>query len=135
MRYAAEIHIDAPAERVWAILTDGSAWPEWEPNVTKLEGTITSGGKITVHTKLSDQAFPVSVDLQPHSRMTWSGGMPLGLFKGVRTFEVSERGESTHVAVHEQFSGLMLPIMRRMMPDLQPSFDAFVTALKARAET
>lgn len=134
MKYAASTVIVAPPEDVWKVLTHGSTWTEWEPNVTKLEGTIEDGGSVTVHTKLSDQAFPVKVTLDAPRRMTWTGGMPLGLFRGVRTFSLTEVEEATRVDVEENFSGPLLFLMRRMMPDLQPSFDDFVVALKERVE-
>ena len=31
--------VDAPAERVWTILTDTERWPEWGPSVTAVEST------------------------------------------------------------------------------------------------
>src|ERR1035438_4081913 len=39
------------------------------------------------------RVFPVTVtDFDPPARLRFSGGMPLGLFRGVRTFEVSPGG-------------------------------------------
>ena len=135
MEYRAQTRIDAPATAVWAVLTDVAAWPTWEPNVTKVEGTVAAGADITVHTRLSDRAFPVAVSaLDAPRQMQWTGGMPLGLFRGVRTFTLTESEGCTEVAVHEVFSGPLLFLMRRMMPDLQPSFDDFVRSLKARVE-
>jgi hypothetical protein len=67
--------------------------------------------------------------------MTWSGGMPLGLFKGVRTFTLSPQGnESTKFTVREEYTGPMLPMIWRSMPDLGPSFEKFAVGLKNRAE-
>lgn len=135
MKYHAATHVDAPVDAVWATLTDGPAWPSWEPNVTALDGTIAPGERITVHTTLSDQAFPVTVAFpEPGRVMTWTGGMPLGLFRGVRTFALRPADGGTQVEVTEVFTGLLRPIMARVMPDLQPSFDAFVAALAARVE-
>jgi hypothetical protein len=36
--------------------------------------------------------------------------------------------------MREEYSGPMLPLIWRSMPDLQPSFDKFAAGLKARAE-
>jgi hypothetical protein len=42
------------------------------------------------------RAFPVTVkEFSPGERMVWSGGMPLGLFRGVRTFTLTQEGGST----------------------------------------
>jgi hypothetical protein len=68
-------------------------------------------------------------------RMVWTGGMPLGLFKGERTFTLTPRGESVEFAMREEFSGLLSGLIAKSIPDLQPDFEAFARALKARAES
>ena len=102
-----------------------------------MDGLIGPGEKVTVHAKLSPgRAFPVTVaEFVPMARMVWSGGMPLGLFKGERTFTLTP-GSSGQVEFHmrEVFSGLLSPLIERSIPNLQPAFDEFAAALKARAE-
>ena len=67
--------------------------------------------------------------------MVWTGGMPLGLFKGERTYTLEPKSDgSVAVTTSEVFSGLISPLITRSMPDLQPSFDEFVGALKKRSE-
>jgi hypothetical protein len=81
------------------------------------------------------RAFPVKVtEFAPAERMVWSGGMPLGLFKGVRTFTLAPEDGATRFAMREEYTGSMLPLVWRSMPDLQPSFEQFAAGLKARAE-
>ena len=137
MEFSAEITISAPAETIWAILTDAPKYPEWDPNMDRLEGTVAPGEKITAHTKISDRAFPVTVsEFVPNKTMTWSSGMPLNAFKGARTFILTDNGDGTvHVSVRELFSGWMLPLIGRTIPDLSPTFVQFVEGLKQRAET
>jgi hypothetical protein len=68
--------------------------------------------------------------------MVWSSGVPLGLFKGARTFTLTPMdGGKTSVTVEEIFTGLLLPLIGRTIPDLQPSFNNFVEGLKQRAES
>jgi len=133
--FEASTDIHAPAERVWAILTDGTTYPSWDSGVTRVEGRIADGERITVHSEVAPgRAFPVRVTVRPPDEMTWSGGMPLGLFRGVRTFRVVPDGGVTRLTMREEYGGLLEGMMWRTMPDLQPSFDRFVTGLKARAE-
>jgi hypothetical protein len=73
-------------------------------------------------------------ELTPGQGMVWSGGMPLGLSKGVRTYRVAPEGEGRRFTMREQYSGPLLPLIWRSMPDLQPSFDRFARGLKARVE-
>lgn len=129
--------IQAPAETIWKILTDGSRWTEWNSTVSKLEGRIALGEKVIVSVKANPgRAFPLTVTefAAPH-RMVWSGGMPLGLFTGARTYTLTPRGDgSTEFTMHEQFTGLLAPLIGKSIPDLQPSFDEFARCLKAHAE-
>jgi hypothetical protein len=66
--------------------------------------------------------------------MEWSGGMPLGLFKGVRTFTLSAEDGGTRFTMREEYTGPLLPLIWRSMPDLGPSFEQFARGLKAKAE-
>ena len=86
--YDAAATIEAPPETIWALLTDAPAYAEWDSGVRRVEGSIAPGEKIKVVSEANPKrAFGVQVtEFSPGERMTWSGGMPLGLFKGVRTF-------------------------------------------------
>ena len=134
--FAVSTVINASPEAVWAILTDGAKWTAWNPTIEKVVGVIEPGAKLKVFTKLSPgRAFPVRVsELVPPGRMVWTGGMPLGLFRGVRTYTLAPVAGGVEFAMREEFSGLLAPLITRSIPDLQPSFDAFAAALKARAE-
>jgi hypothetical protein len=134
--YEATSVIDAPPERVWAVLVDAGAYPTWDSGVDKVDGRLAPGEKITVHAAVSaGRAFPVKVtDFRSDSGMTWTGGMPLGLFRGVRTFTLTPRGDATEFRVREEYTGPLLPLIWRSMPDLAPSFEQFATGLKQRVE-
>ena len=137
MEYRTETTINAPAETVWSILMDGASFPEWDPGTIRIEGTIADGEKITAYSQLSpDRAFPVTVTMvEPGRQMTWHSGMPLGLFKGVRTFTLTpQEGGTTHFSMREKFSGIMLPIIGRTIPNMTDTFNTFAQGLKARAE-
>lgn len=136
MHYEASTSIDAPAEAVWAILMDTARYPEWDPYCEKIEGQPALGAKLRAYSKLSPgRAFRLKVtQLDQAQRMKWSGGMPLGLFKGERTFTLSEQGGATAVTVREEFSGPMLRLIGKSIPDMTDAFAQFVAGLKQRAE-
>lgn len=130
--------IDASPEVVWKILTDAPGYPEWDPGMDRIEGSIVQGEKVKVYTKLSPgRAFPAKVtDFVPNELMTWVGGMPLGLFKGVRTFKLASQGNgSTEFSMREEFSGPLLPLIGRSIPDLSSAFEDFAVGLKNKAES
>lgn len=67
--------------------------------------------------------------------MMWYSSMPLGMFKGERTFTLTPiSGNRTQFDVREQFTGWMLPIIGRTIPDLTETFEAHAQGLKQRAE-
>jgi hypothetical protein len=134
--YEAAATIAAPPETVWAILIDAPAYAQWDSGVRQVEGRIAPGEKIKVVSEANPgRAFPVKVtEFEPGRSMVWSGGMPLGLFKGVRTFTLAPEGGATRFTMREEYTGPLLPMIWRSMPDLGPSFERFARGLKAKAE-
>ncbi len=62
--------------------------------------------------------------------------MPFGLFKGIRRFSLTEQGDGqTLFHLKETFSGPMLALIGKTIPDMTEPFEAFVKGLKARAES
>ena len=82
------------------------------------------------------RSFPVKVTaFEPAARLEFTGGMPLGLFKGVRTYTLAPRpGAMTEFVVREEYTGPLLGLIWRSMPDLGPSFQQFADGLKQRVE-
>jgi len=134
--YESSALIDARPEAIWVVLTDAPGYADWDSGVLRVEGRIAPQEKVKVVSEANPKrAFPVKVtEFAPGERMTWSGGMPLNLFKGVRTFTLSPEGPATRFTMREEYSGPMLPLIWRSMPDLGPSFEQFASGLKARAE-
>ena len=135
--YEASTQINRPADAVWAILVDGSNWPNWDSGVDGVSGTIAAGQTVTIRSKVAPgRTFPVKITtFAPGSSLVFTGGMPLGLFKGVRTYTLAPApGGGTNLKVREEYSGPLVSMMWRSMPDLGPSFTQFATGLKRRAE-
>ncbi len=138
LEYKTAIEIDAPAAVVWEILLDTATWQEWDPYCDRIEtsGPLSVGAKVKAFTKLSPgRAFGVKVTtLDPEQRMVWTGGMPLGLFKGERTYALRGQGETTIFNMREVFSGPMLGLIAKSIPDMSEAFHEFAVGLKERAE-
>jgi hypothetical protein len=135
--YEAKATITAEPSAIWSILTDAPGYASWDSGVRSVDGQIVPGGRIKVVSEANPgRSFPVRVtEFEPGRRMTWSGGMPLGLFRGVRTFTLEPDGNGrTEFTVREEYTGPLLPVIWRSMPDLGPSFKQFAEGLKARAE-
>jgi hypothetical protein len=134
--FEASSTIRATPVAIWSVLADGAGYAGWDSGVDAVEGAVALGATITVRSKAAPgRAFPVRVtEFAPGQRMVWSGGMPLGLFRGVRTFTLAPGGGSTRFTVREEYTGPLLPLIWRSMPDLGPSFSRFADGLKARVE-
>ncbi len=135
--YEATTRIKATPDAIWKVLVDGAAYPNWDSGVVSVEGAIAAGERIKVVSEVSPKrAFPVRVTgFEPAESMTWTGGMPLGLFRGVRTFTLFPAAKaSTRFTMREEYTGPLAPLIGRSIPDLGPSFERFATGLKRRVE-
>jgi uncharacterized protein YndB with AHSA1/START domain len=76
--------ISAPPEHVWSVLVDGASYRAWNPEIVGIDGELARGARITAHVRLGDGAVRKVgervVEFDPPRRMTWVGGLPLGLF-------------------------------------------------------
>jgi hypothetical protein len=130
-----EVSIQSPPERIWTLLTDTQGFPRWNSTVSAIDGEIRDGQRIRIHVPGTARTFtPLISDVVADTRMTWTGGFA-PLFKGVRTFELTRQpGGSTTFSMEERFSGLMLPLVGRAMPDFAPVFERYAADLKQEAE-
>jgi len=135
-KYSAAISIQASPEAIWTILTDAAGYPRWDKTMERIGGQLALGETVKFQTRLSAQAFPVKVTaFEPGRRMVLTGGLPFGLFKSERTHALTP-GPAGQTTFHteEVFSGLLLPLFGRNIPDLSENFQGFVAALKQAAE-
>ena len=135
--YTLKKTIAAGADTIWEILSDAAAYPLWNSTVVSLDGQIAVGNQIKlVSTANPKRAFKLNVtEMEPPRRMVWADGMPLGLFKGERTYTLTPDGiGNTEFEMTEVFSGLLEPLISRGIPDMTDSFAEFAESLKRAAE-
>lgn len=134
--YRVERHIDADQQKVWGLLTDAGTWSDWNPTVVSIKGPISVGNKVElVSTVNPKRTFKLNVtEMSEPSKMVWSDGMPLGLFKGERTYTVEPDGSGSKFTMVEEYTGLMAPLITKSIPDMTESFTQFADGLKTGAE-
>ena len=135
--YSVTRNVSARPEVIWDLLTDAASYPDWNPAVLRIEGEITEGERIALTSVVNpDRKFKLTVtQFDPPSKMVWADGMPLGLFKGVRTYTVEPSPDgTTEFRMVEVFSGLMEPLISKSIPDMTESFEMFGDAVKRAAE-
>ncbi|MFN8124358.1 MAG: SRPBCC domain-containing protein [Thermoleophilia bacterium] len=129
--------IAASPEHVWALLTDDAGYATWNPAVISIKGPIAPGGRLSLVSSASPgRTFtPTVTAMEAPSRMVWSDAMPLGLFRGARTFTLAPAaGGTTDFHMREAFTGPLAPLISRAIPDLTESIERFADGLKAAAE-
>lgn len=143
MRIHTEIEIDAPAERVWSILTDFAAYPDWNPMIPRLKGDLSVGSRLDFRISINPRVkVPISVELicadAPHE-LRWIGPSfsPLRrLLSGSHYFKIEPIDDDHCLFRHgEDFEGLAVPSRwRRAETRLTPMYASLNRALKHRAE-
>jgi hypothetical protein len=134
--YVVRRRIAAAPQVVWDLLTDAPGYPSWNPAVMSLGGRIAEGERIDMVSVVAPtRTFRLQVTgVEPGRRMRWVGGLPLGLFRGVRTFTLAPRDGGTDFTMEEVMSGPLSPLMNRVVPDMTDSFVLFGDGLRDAAE-
>jgi hypothetical protein len=132
-----EMMIAASAERVWQVLTDLAAYPEWNPLVPEAKGELVVGKSLRVKLSLGKRSIamkPMLVRVEPNRVLAWRGSLPIpGLFTGEHTFEIiSETPDQVRFHHWEKFNGLLVPVLGKMLEQTKRAFDRFNVALERR---
>ncbi len=106
--------------------------------VLSIDGIATLNSCLKIRSKLSpDRVFKVRItELKPNEKMVWESGLPLNLFKGVRTFTVTPKDDqTTEFEMVEVFSGLLSHVFGKAIPDMSNAFLDFSKGLKRFIES
>jgi len=130
-----KVRIQASAPRIWSLLTDARSFPRWNSTVLSIEGQIREGERIRIRVPDTDRTFAPKVSgVVSNQRMTWVGGFA-PIFRGVRIFNLVKLDDgSTDFTMQETFSGVLMPLLRRSLPDFRPIFERYASDLKREAE-
>jgi len=137
-----EIEINAPAEKVWKVLTDFAAYPEWNPFVRRGEGEVRVGARLHIYIESSGgkgMSFsPTVLVANPNRELRWLGHLWVrGLFDGEHSFSIEPLSEGrVRFIQRERFGGLLLPFPSKMLDgDTRRGFEEMNRALKLRSES
>jgi len=134
------IEIEATPERVWEILTDFSAYPEWNPFIQAIEGEAVPGAKLEARIEPPGgraMTFkPTVVEVTSKQELRWLGRLLApGVFDGEHSLRI-EPIDDSHVRFvqAERFTGVLVPLFGKTLEKTQRGFTAMNEALKRRAE-
>jgi hypothetical protein len=135
-----EIEIAAPADAVWAVLTDTAAYPDWNPFLRRIEGDLAPGARLRVRfappggRQVTMRPRLLALDA-PHE-LRWLGrlGVP-GLFDGEHRFRIEPLAAGrVRFVQSEEFRGILVPLTRSLLARTRAGFEAMNAALRSRAE-
>jgi len=135
------VDIEAPPERVWAILSNTVAYPTWNPVIRKLDGEWKLGARLLLVIQAPGHratAFkPTVLDFTRGRLIRWWARLAdvPGLFQGVHELRLEPLPDGGTRFHHvERFSGLLVPLLGGTLRDTERGYLAMNEALRARAE-
>jgi hypothetical protein len=137
-----QIEIGAPAERVWQVLTDFPAYPDWNPFIRRVNGLPEVDEQLVVRMRPSGTRGltfrPTVMTVEPNRQLRWLGHLLVpGLFDGEHIFEIEELDRDRVLFIQREiFKGLLVPLLARSLDrDTQRGFEEMNRALREKAET
>jgi hypothetical protein len=135
-----EIEINAPPERVWAVVTDFAAYPEWNPFIRRIGGELSEGERLEVRIEppgaRATTFKPTVRAVETNRELRWLGRVLLpGIFDGEHSLRIEplDGGRSRFVQ-SERFSGLLVGLVKGTLEKTEAGFEQMNAALKARVE-
>jgi hypothetical protein len=136
-----EIDIQAPAEKVWQVLTDFASFPQWNPFIRRATGEVRVGAHLDVYIQpsgASGSGFkPTVLKVEPNRELRWLGQLLMpGLFDGEHVFLIEPLEEKrVRFVQREVFNGMLVPLLARSLDtNTRRGFDEMNQALKMRVE-
>jgi hypothetical protein len=131
------VDTQAPAATVWQILTDTDRYQDWNAFMPRLSGRLAPGERLTLTVRPGTRTMtfrPTVLAVEDGTLIRWRGrlGVP-GLFDGEHELRLEPSHDgSTRLIQRESFTGLLVPMMPRVLDDTATGFAAMNTALRDR---
>lgn len=136
-----EIEIAASPAQVWRALLDVAAYPDWNPFIVRVAGSLEPGSRPDVSIQLQPGRCvsfkPVVIRRLDNRELRWIGRTGFaGLFDGEHSLAIEPDGAGSLFVQREIFSGVLLPFLwPRLKRRVAAGFDAMNGALKLRVES
>lgn len=134
-----EIIIDAPAEKVWQLLTNLNDYHRWNPFISSA-GEVVPGARISNDMLMDGKTMrfrPRIGQVVPGRSFEWTGHLLVpGLFDGNHYFDIEPLTPTQCKLTHgERFSGLLSAwLLKKIGAQTLQQFMAMNQALKQQAE-
>ncbi len=127
-----QIEINAPAEKVWHILTDIDNWKTWMPNVTasKKDGALAVDTQFDWTNNGTDIHSTIGV-VETNKMIGWSGTASIA--KAAHIWHLQEQDGKTIVRTEESFDGFMISLFFGK-EEMSAALTEWLRQLKKKAE-
>jgi uncharacterized membrane protein len=112
-----QIYIDAPPKRVWDVLTDINAWPNWHKGIRYAKLSAPLGEDVTFRWKLN--WMPIGsriVMVHRHQSIGWMG-ISMNIITKNR-WVLTPQKKGTFLQVEEYWDGRMASIVKLLRPKM-----------------
>jgi uncharacterized protein YndB with AHSA1/START domain len=135
--FSITVDIAAPADRVWAVMSDVERWHEWTPSITRVtllrKGALAVGSRALVRQPKFPPALWRVTDLVPGRSFTWVSVAPGLRVVGRHTVEPTADG--SRAVLDLELHGLFGGLWGRLTRGITERYIAYEAAgLKARCE-
>jgi uncharacterized membrane protein len=136
VRFESSIDINAPAEKIWALIDRLEEWPQWMPSIKKIEkvsqGPLTAGSQLSIKAKVSWLPVTLLMTITEFvsERTVVLEGKALGT-KLIRFYTLEPVDGKTRVTVGGDVSGILSWLACR---GGQAVSDEIALAVKTRIE-
>ena len=135
--FTISIDINAPPDRVWAVMSDVEHWHEWTPSVTSIKrldsGPFAVGSRLLIRQPKFPPAMWKITAIEPGRGFSSASGMPgLHVFAHHRIEKTTLGSRATLALDYDGFLGDLLARMTKDITDRYIGLEA--RGLKARSE-
>jgi hypothetical protein len=135
-----EILILADTAKVWNVLMNFDSYPKWNPFITSISGERKLGNRLTVSINPpggKGMTFkPNILTLEANKEFRWKGKLGInGIFDGEHYFILESVDKDITKFIHgEKFSGLLVPLVGKMLDKTQKGFQLMNESIKNECE-
>ena len=135
-----EILINTDITKVWDVLMNFDNYPKWNPFITSISGEPKLGSRLTVSIKPpggKGMTFkPNILTLEANKEFRWKGKLGInGIFDGEHYFILESVDKDITKFIHgEKFSGLLVPLVGKMLDKTQKGFQLMNESIKNECE-
>ncbi|WP_338340584.1 SRPBCC domain-containing protein [Burkholderia vietnamiensis] len=135
----AETFIDRTPADVWKVVSNSTAYPDWNPFITRVDGEFREGETIRIVLGTGPDAMifnPTVLIVHPEQDLCWRGSVWIrGVFDGTHCIHLTAVTGGTRLEQTESFSGLLVGrLTKDVIEETQRNFEAMNAAVQQRVD-